>query len=225
MACTRSLRTARAAPTDEDVATVAASRVASALEANIAGRRCAAVEGFSLHANVRVAANDRDGLEHIVATSGGPLSPRTAYPLADGRVALRFKRPFSEGPRRSCSHRSSSSSDSSRSHASTPFASTASSRRRPATGRWSFQRRRHRHRPERRPDRSRPRGTNSPGPSFCAGSFSSTHSTAPAVTAACASSPPSPTRTPSSASSGTWANTRPRPHRRPSHAANPGSDG
>jgi len=33
--------------------------------ATIAGPRCAAVDGFSLHPHVRVAANDRDGLEHL----------------------------------------------------------------------------------------------------------------------------------------------------------------
>jgi hypothetical protein len=29
------------------------------------GRRCATVEGFNLHTNVRIAANDGDGLEHL----------------------------------------------------------------------------------------------------------------------------------------------------------------
>jgi hypothetical protein len=29
------------------------------------GNRCAEVAGFNVHANVRVSANDRDGLEHL----------------------------------------------------------------------------------------------------------------------------------------------------------------
>jgi hypothetical protein len=71
---------------------------ASALEATVAGRRCAAVEGFSLHANVRVAANDRDGLEHLARyLARPPVATDRLTLLADGRVALRFKRPFSDG--------------------------------------------------------------------------------------------------------------------------------
>ena len=34
-------------------------------EAAIMGNRCAEVAGFNVHANVRVSANDRDGLEHL----------------------------------------------------------------------------------------------------------------------------------------------------------------
>jgi hypothetical protein len=52
----------------------------SAAEATIAGRRCAAVEGFSLHANVRLAANDRDGLEHLARYLARPRSERTGWP-------------------------------------------------------------------------------------------------------------------------------------------------
>jgi hypothetical protein len=40
-------------------------RWGAAFETTTIARRCAAVEGSSLHANVRVAANDRDGLEHL----------------------------------------------------------------------------------------------------------------------------------------------------------------
>jgi hypothetical protein len=39
-------------------------------EAAIIGKRCADVAGFNVHANVRVGANDRDGLEHLC--SNGP---------------------------------------------------------------------------------------------------------------------------------------------------------
>jgi hypothetical protein len=66
--------------------------------ANIAGRRCAIVEGFSLHANVRVAANDRDGLEHLARyLARPPIAVQRLTRLPDGRVVLRFKRPFSDG--------------------------------------------------------------------------------------------------------------------------------
>jgi hypothetical protein len=66
--------------------------------ATITSRRCAAVEGFSLHANVRVAANDRDGLEHLARyLARPPVATDRLTPLPDGRVALRFKRPFSDG--------------------------------------------------------------------------------------------------------------------------------
>ncbi len=68
------------------------------LEATITGRRCAAVEGFSLHANVRVAANDRDGLEHLTRyLARPPVATDRLTLLPDGRVALRFKRPFADG--------------------------------------------------------------------------------------------------------------------------------
>ena len=71
---------------------------ANAFEATIAGRRCAAVEGFNLHANVRVAANDRDGLEHLARyLARPPVANGRLTALADGNVALRFKRPFSDG--------------------------------------------------------------------------------------------------------------------------------
>jgi hypothetical protein len=70
----------------------------TAPDATIAGRRCAAVEGFSLHANVRIAANDRDGLEHLARYLARPpvATDRLAL-LPDGRVVLRFKRRFSDG--------------------------------------------------------------------------------------------------------------------------------
>ncbi len=68
------------------------------LGASITGRRCAAVEGFSLHANVRVAANDRDGLEHLTRyLARPPVATDRLTLLPDGRAALRFKRPFADG--------------------------------------------------------------------------------------------------------------------------------
>ena len=62
------------------------------------GRLCAIVEGFSLHAAVRVAANNRDGLEHLARyLARPPIATDRLSQLADGRVMLRFKRPFSDG--------------------------------------------------------------------------------------------------------------------------------
>jgi hypothetical protein len=66
-----------------------------ACEARISSRRCASVEGFSLHANVRVAANDRDGLEHVAGyLARPPIATERLTLLSDGCVALRFKRPY-----------------------------------------------------------------------------------------------------------------------------------
>jgi hypothetical protein len=66
--------------------------------ATIVGRRCAVVDGFSLHANVRVAANDRDGLEHLARyLARPPIAADRLSALPDGRVALRLKRPWSDG--------------------------------------------------------------------------------------------------------------------------------
>ena len=70
----------------------------AAFETTTIGRRCAAVEGFSLHANVRIAANDRDGLEHLARyLARPPIATDRLTRLPDGRLALRFKRPFTDG--------------------------------------------------------------------------------------------------------------------------------
>jgi hypothetical protein len=70
----------------------------AAPEAAVAGRRCATVEGFSLQANVRIAANDRDGLKHLARyLARPPVATDRLTLLPDGRVALRFKRRFSDG--------------------------------------------------------------------------------------------------------------------------------
>ena len=59
-----------------------------AFEATVSSRRCASVEGFSLHANVRVAANDRDGLEHLARyLARPPIATDRLTLLPDGRVA------------------------------------------------------------------------------------------------------------------------------------------
>ena len=152
----------------------------------------------------------------VTASSTSPAASEAAVAdgrltaLADGMSPYGSSARFPTGPRRSCSPRSSSSSDScrsSRAPANTSFASTASLPRPLARGRRSFQLQRPRCRRGKPPGRSRPRGTASRGPSFCAGSFSSTRSPAPVVTAACVSSPPSPSPTPPSGSSATWVKT------------------
>ena len=47
---------------------------------------------------VRIAANDRDGLEHLARyLARPPIATDRISQLADGRIMLRFKRPFSDG--------------------------------------------------------------------------------------------------------------------------------
>jgi hypothetical protein len=56
------------------------------------GKRCAEVAGFNVHANVRVRANDRDGLEHLCRyLARPPIANDRLRELPDGRLALRFK--------------------------------------------------------------------------------------------------------------------------------------
>jgi hypothetical protein len=67
-------------------------------EAMVLGRRCAQVDGFSLHANVRIAANDPDGLEHVARyLARPPIANERLTALPDGRVALQLKRRWSDG--------------------------------------------------------------------------------------------------------------------------------
>jgi hypothetical protein len=61
-------------------------------EAAILGKRCAEVAGFNVHANVRVGANDRVGLEHLCRyLARPPIANDRLQELPDGRLALRFK--------------------------------------------------------------------------------------------------------------------------------------
>jgi hypothetical protein len=54
---------------------------------------CATVDGFSLHANVAVAAGDRARLERLARyCARGPLAMERLEPLPDGRLLYRFKR-------------------------------------------------------------------------------------------------------------------------------------
>src|SRR5882762_256814 len=58
-------------------------------------RRCSAfIEGFSLHAGVHLHANDREGLEHLLAYGArGPISLERLSTLPDGRICYRLKPP------------------------------------------------------------------------------------------------------------------------------------
>jgi len=58
-------------------------------------RRCSAfIEGFSLHAGVHLHANDREGLEHLLAYGArGPISLERLSTLLDGRICYRLKPP------------------------------------------------------------------------------------------------------------------------------------
>jgi hypothetical protein len=67
-------------------------------EAAIIGKRCAEVAGFNVHANVRVRANDRVGLEHLCRyLARPPIANDRLQELPDGRLALRFKQAWRNG--------------------------------------------------------------------------------------------------------------------------------
>jgi hypothetical protein len=67
-------------------------------EAAIMGKRCADVAGFNVHANVRVGANDRAGLEHLCRyLARPPIANDRLQELPDGRLALRFKQAWRDG--------------------------------------------------------------------------------------------------------------------------------
>jgi hypothetical protein len=60
--------------------------------------RCATVDGFSLHANVAIHADDRPRLERLVRyCARPPIAMERVEPLADGRLLYRFKRPWRDG--------------------------------------------------------------------------------------------------------------------------------
>ena len=62
------------------------------------GRRCAFLEGFSLHANTWVHENDRVGLVRLCNYGArGPLSLERLSLLPDGKVSYRMKRPAASG--------------------------------------------------------------------------------------------------------------------------------
>ena len=60
--------------------------------------RCAAISGFSLHANVAVSARDRTGLERLARYAGRPpLATDRLSRLPDGRLLYRLKRRWPDG--------------------------------------------------------------------------------------------------------------------------------
>src|SRR5439155_27036781 len=60
--------------------------------------RCASVDGFSLHANVAVHAEDRPRLERLARyCARPPICMERLERLADGRLLYRFKRPWRDG--------------------------------------------------------------------------------------------------------------------------------
>jgi len=61
-------------------------------------RRCAGIEGFSLHANTRVHENDRLGLETLCAYGArGPVALERLSFREDGRLEYRLKKPAPDG--------------------------------------------------------------------------------------------------------------------------------
>jgi len=62
------------------------------------GPRCAALEGFTLHANTRVAGRDRDALERLGRYLGRPsvATERLRYEPG-GRVTYRLRKPWNDG--------------------------------------------------------------------------------------------------------------------------------
>ncbi|HYO54752.1 transposase [Archangium sp.] len=60
--------------------------------------RCAFMEGFSLHVNTHVHANDRQGLERLCRYGArGALALERLSRAEDGRIAYRMKRPLPDG--------------------------------------------------------------------------------------------------------------------------------
>ncbi|WP_336242485.1 transposase [Corallococcus exercitus] len=60
--------------------------------------RCAFLEGFSLHANTHLHANDRQGLERLRRYGAcGALALERLSRAEDGRIAYRMKRPLPDG--------------------------------------------------------------------------------------------------------------------------------
>ena len=66
--------------------------------AALSGPRCTTISGFSLHANVAVAAHDRMGLERLARYAGSPpLATERLSRLPNGRLLYRLKRRWPDG--------------------------------------------------------------------------------------------------------------------------------
>jgi len=62
--------------------------------------RCVNVDGFSMHANIRIKAGERKRLEKMCRyISRGPIATERLTELPDGHIAYAFKRPWSDGSR------------------------------------------------------------------------------------------------------------------------------
>jgi hypothetical protein len=73
-------------------------RVPGAPWATATGTRQAHLDGFDLHANVAVAANNRDGLEHLARyVLRPPIAQERLTRTADGSVLLILKAEWSDG--------------------------------------------------------------------------------------------------------------------------------
>jgi hypothetical protein len=71
---------------------------ADVVEAAITSKRYADVAGFNVHANVRVRANDRERLEHLVKyLARPPIANDRLTELPDGHLALKFKQARRDG--------------------------------------------------------------------------------------------------------------------------------
>ena len=58
-------------------------------EVTLVGKRCATADGFNLHANVAIAAKDRQGLDHLARyICRPPIAANRLTELPDGRLAL-----------------------------------------------------------------------------------------------------------------------------------------
>jgi len=67
-------------------------------EPNVLGVLCADLEGFSLHAAVRVAAGNRKQLEHLCRYAGRPaIAESRLRLLPDGRIAYSLKKRWKDG--------------------------------------------------------------------------------------------------------------------------------
>jgi hypothetical protein len=61
-------------------------------------RRCASVDGYSIHANVRIGAKDREGLERLLRYCARPaVALRRMSRLPDGRIGYQLKRRLATG--------------------------------------------------------------------------------------------------------------------------------
>ncbi len=67
-------------------------------ETPIVGVRNVQMKGYSLHANVAVHANDREGLERLAGyLARGPIATKRLSVLQDGRLAYALRRPWRDG--------------------------------------------------------------------------------------------------------------------------------